>query len=78
MVNYAESEAEDDEEVDVFKPVKPSKTRGRALKRRKTSEVSDEEDFAQDMEALDEPVDEGNAIQAQLVTRIANNSWITR
>lgn len=64
MVSYAESEAEDDEEEDVFKPVKRSITRGRALKRRKTSEASDEEDFGQGIEAADEAVDEGNAIKA--------------
>ncbi len=63
MVNYAESEAEDDEE-DIFKPVRPNKTRGRALKRRKTSEVTDEEDFGQDIEDADEVVDEGNAFPA--------------
>ncbi len=64
MVSYAESEAEDDEEEDVFKPAKPNKTRGRALKRRKTSEASAEEDFGQDIAAADEVVDEGNTTKA--------------
>lgn len=78
MVSYAESEAEDDEEEDVFKPVKPNKTRGRALKRKKTSEASDEEDFGQDIEAADEVVDEGNTIKAYLVIRIADIYWLIR
>ena len=59
-MNYAESDAEeDDKEEDIFKPVTLSKTRGRALKRRKTSEASDDEEFDQTIEA-DEVVDEGN------------------
>ena len=68
MVNYAESDAEDDnKEEDIFKPVPPSKTRGRALKRRKTSEASDEEEFSQKINA-DEVVDEGNSVRSYLLT----------
>lgn len=54
MVNYAESGDEDDDD-DIFEPAKPSNTRGRALKRRKT--VIDEDDFSHDSEA--DVVDEG-------------------
>lgn len=43
MVNYAESDAENDDE-DAFGPLKSTNTRGRALKRRKTV-VHDEDDF---------------------------------
>ena len=55
MINYAESGDENDDE-DIFEPEKPSNTRGRALKRRKTV-VNDEDDFSQSSEA--DMVDEG-------------------
>ena len=76
-MNYAESDAEDDEEEDVYEPVRLNKTRGRALKRRKTSEASDEEDFAQDIEADAEVVDEGIAAKTNLVIFTAYMYWIT-
>jgi len=77
-VNYAESDAEDDEEEDVYEPVKMNKTKGRALKRRKTSEASDEEDFAQDNEADAEVVDEGIAAKIYLVICSAYVHWMNR
>ena len=70
-MNYAESDAEDDEEEDVFKPVRSDKTRGRALKRRKTSEAS-EDDFAEDV-GVDEVVDEGITTLARLMARVADD-----
>ena len=72
-VNYAESDGEDDEEEDIFKPVRSNKTRGRALKRRKTSDASEEEDFAEDL-GIDEVVDEGMTILAFLKIRMSNNA----
>ena len=60
-MNYVESndESEDDEE-EAFVPVpRANTTRGRALKRRKTREISDEEDYSQDPEEVAEEVDEG-------------------
>ena len=73
MVNYAESDAEDDDEEAVFKPVRSNMTRGRALKRRKISEASEEEEFTEDI-GVDEVVDEGMNTLARLKTRIVNNS----
>ena len=46
MISYAEFGSDEDDE-DAFKPLAASKTRGRALKRRKTSQSDDEVDFAQ-------------------------------
>lgn len=54
MVNYAESSDEEDDE-DAFNPTQASRSRGRALKRRKTTQIDDEEDFGEeDEEVLDE------------------------
>ena len=43
----------------MFVSTKSSRTRGRALKRRKTSKVKDEEEFLQDTAEEPEEVDEG-------------------
>lgn len=63
MINYAESGDENDDE-DVFEPEKPSNTRGRALKRRKTV-VNDEDDFSHSSEA--DMVDEGSILVIETV-----------
>ncbi len=67
MVNYAESESEDDE--DDFKPVKtnPTRARGRAVKRRKT--IVDDEDFshASDGDVFHEGKDFGFAAYARVI-----------
>ena len=60
-INYAEAESDEDDE-DIFKPTRPSKTRGRALKRRKVSRSDEEDDFAQESEGELEAVDEGENI----------------
>ena len=59
VINYAESEEEDDE--DILKPSLPKTTRGRALKRRKTSQSSEEEDFAEGAESEPDIIDEGKS-----------------
>ncbi|MCJ1394214.1 DNA mismatch repair protein msh6 [Xylographa bjoerkii] len=64
IVNYVESgdENEDDEE-EVFAPAPRSKkTRGRALKRRKTQDISEEEDYQQNDEEVAEELDEDDFI----------------
>ena len=50
-----------------------NRTRGRALKRRKTSEASDEEDYAQEVGADDGVVDEGTTTSSNLVPPITYN-----
>ena len=63
MISYAESGNEDeDEEEEIFLPTKPSKTRGRALKRRKTTLVSEEEDNFEEDGVVPEDVDEDDFI----------------
>ncbi|KAL9001712.1 MAG: hypothetical protein Q9188_005324 [Gyalolechia gomerana] len=54
-INYAESGDEDDED-DAFNPSLPSRSRGRILKRRKTSPSPDTDEFAgaSDLDAIDE------------------------
>ena len=64
VISYVESgDEEQDEDEEVFVPApRSSKTRGRALKRRKTRQVSDEEDFAQNEDdSVAEEVDEGES-----------------
>ena len=39
---------DDDEEDEAFIPVRPAKAKGRQLKRRRTTHVSDEEDIFED------------------------------
>ena len=61
MINYVESndENEDDEEEAFVPAPRVNKTRGRALKRRKTRDISEEEDYSQSLEEVAEEVDEG-------------------
>lgn len=60
-MNYAESD-DDDVEDGGFKSTKQTKTRGRALKRRKTSDIADEEDFIDDEKDEAEAVDESKSL----------------
>ncbi|MCJ1288253.1 DNA mismatch repair protein msh6 [Xylographa opegraphella] len=64
VVNYVESndENEDDEEEAFVPAPRVNKTRGRALKRRKTRDISDEEDYSQHSEAMAEEIDEDDFI----------------
>ena len=61
VVNYAESGDEnDDEDEEVFIPTtRTSKTKPRVLKRRKTKEASDEEDYSQEAGEAAGDIDEG-------------------
>ncbi|KAL9577681.1 MAG: hypothetical protein Q9212_006211, partial [Teloschistes hypoglaucus] len=63
MVNYAESGDEDDEE-DAFDPSLHARKRGRALKRRKTSQSPDVDDFAKEAESDIEEIDEDDFVVA--------------
>jgi hypothetical protein len=59
VVSYVESGNEESEE-EVFKPAPRTKgTRGRTLKRKRSTVVSDEEDFANASEDMAEEIDEG-------------------
>lgn len=62
VVNYVESEGdEEDDDDDVFTPPpRTAKTSGRALKRRKTEDVSEEEDYSRNVDLADE-IDEGQS-----------------
>ena len=67
VINYVESgDEDDDEEEETFKPPRRvTGTRGRTLKRRKTKEVSDEEDYAHNLDGAGddiEEVDEGRPL----------------
>ncbi|MCJ1319232.1 DNA mismatch repair protein msh6 [Xylographa vitiligo] len=64
MINYVESndENEDDEEEAFVPAPRVNKTRGRALKRRKTRDISEEEDYSQSLEEVAEEVDEDDFI----------------
>ena len=54
MISYAES-GDDDDDEDAFNPAQSSKTRGRAIKRRKTTQIDEEENFGEsDEDVLDE------------------------
>ena len=46
VINYAES-GDEDEDEDAFNPSQPSRTRGRALKRRKTTQTDDDDEFGE-------------------------------
>ena len=61
VVNYAESGDEnDDEDEEVFIPTtRTSKTKPRGSKRRRTKEISDEEDYSQGADGAAEDIDEG-------------------
>ena len=59
-MKYVES-ADEEEDEDVFKPTRANGRKGRALKRRKTSELSDDLEFAKDFDADADIVDEGIA-----------------
>ncbi|MCJ1471944.1 DNA mismatch repair protein msh6 [Lambiella insularis] len=63
-VNYVESEGDDqDEDEDVFAPAaRIVKARGRALKRRKTEEVSEEEDYSHNLDGAADDMDEDDFI----------------
>ena len=60
-VNYAESGDENDnEDEEVFIPTtRASKTKPRVLKRRKTKEARDEEDYSHGADEAAEDIDEG-------------------
>lgn len=70
-MNYAESGDENDDDEEDFEPVKPLKTRGRALKRRKTI-VHDEDDFSDHSDV--DIVDEGKCplSRSEVASPIAN------
>lgn len=60
VINYVESGDEEDEDEEAFMPTRASsKSKGRQLKRRRTKEVSEEEDIFQDNENHTEDPDEG-------------------
>ena len=64
-MNYAvdgsSDEEEDDNASDTFRPIQASKGRGRAVKRRRTSVKSDNDDiYTTNAEAEDDVVEEGN------------------
>ena len=64
-MNYAESgdENEDEEDIAAFSPVRPSKTRGRQLKRNRTRHISNEEDDFEDFQDQGLQIDEGTEYQ---------------
>ncbi|MCJ1245224.1 DNA mismatch repair protein msh6 [Trapelia coarctata] len=77
-INYVESDNEDEDDEEVFKPQRRTGgTRGRTLKRRRTKDVSDEEDYShnadeagEDAEEIDEddfivPDDSGDEIPSR-------------
>lgn len=65
-INYAES-GSDEEDEDTFKPAPASKTRGRALKRRKTNPLDDEDEFPMESEDEFGSIDEGEGINFRAV-----------
>ncbi|KAL9596859.1 MAG: hypothetical protein Q9219_005529 [cf. Caloplaca sp. 3 TL-2023] len=63
VINYAESDNEDDAD-DVFNPSLPTRNKGRALKRRKTNSSPEADDFVGDIESEPDAIDEDDFVVA--------------
>lgn len=76
VVTYAESDAEDDDDEDVFDPRKAKEGRGR--KRRKISPETDDDIFVEDAEVEADLMDEGSSHLSDAIHAFANEMLLSR